>query len=217
MHLLLTDARIYPKGRVGVLLKRRYRTFESRWVISWNILDRSQPNLIIHPDGPSCMDVLIPDVSPHDDPHGHEGADDTEHGDDGEDDALGPKEELVRLIRDRAETIATVVHVVHVVVRIRRLDVGRSSILETNRETDQLKNKLANMWGKLGGHHFLIMLHPLSPMAAKETAKATAQHKQEVSFTRNNFSVGSLVEEIADSDGIVLFAEFELDCNWFID
>ena len=40
-----------------------------------------------------------PDVSPDDDPDGHEGADDAEDGDDGQDDALRDEEELGALGR----------------------------------------------------------------------------------------------------------------------
>ena len=71
--------------------------------------------------------ILAPDVSPDDDPDGHEGADDAEYGDDGEDDALGDVEELV------ARRVGVVIVGV-VVVRVQRHVVCGSPILKQFKE-----------------------------------------------------------------------------------
>ena len=47
----------------------------------------------------------------------------------------------------------------------------------------RLVNKLANWTAKFGELHFLFMLRPTGPMAAKQTAKATAHLKQEATPT----------------------------------
>ena len=53
--------------------------------------------------------AVLPHISPDDDADGHECADDAEEGDDGEDDALRPEEELGPLRRVQVHAVAVVV------------------------------------------------------------------------------------------------------------